>query len=164
MNLKGNALTGDYSLETLRNTMNSVYRAVDDYDPYGVNNGSMIYKPVYAISVVSHGVNLEEWDFMVFQDLPYSTSQYIQDLSRFGRKNLGIVMLRFYPNRVREDSFYRNFTRHGLIDRSIVSLFPESTTLWIWSVDGILLKNISSLQALRTTASRQVSLSCYRVT
>lgn len=87
--------------------MNSVYRAVDDYDPYGVNNGSMIYKPVYAISVVSHGVNLEEWDFIVFQDLPYPTSQYIQDLSRFGRKNLGIVMLRFYPNRVREDSFYR---------------------------------------------------------
>lgn len=60
MDLKGNALTEDDSLETLRNTMNSVYRTMDDYDPYGVDNGSMIYKPIYTTSVVSHGVDLEE--------------------------------------------------------------------------------------------------------
>lgn len=120
VDLKGNALTGDDSLETLRSTINSVHRAVDDYDPYGVDNGSMIYKPVYATSVVSHGVDLDEWNFIVFQGLPYSTSEYIQALSRVGRKNLGIVMLWFYPNRVRDDSFYRNFTRyHELLDHEV---------------------------------------------
>lgn len=120
VDLKGNALTGDDSLETLKSTINSVHRAVNDYDPYGVDTGSMIYKPIYATSVVSHGVDLEEWNFMVFQGLPYSTSEYIQALSRVGRKNLGIVMLWFYPNRVRDDSFYRNFRRyHESLDHEV---------------------------------------------
>lgn len=120
VDLKGNTLTGDDSLDILKSTINSVHRAVGDYDPYGVDNGSMVYKPVYATSVVSHGIDLEEWNFMVFQGLPYSTSEYIQALSRVGRKNLGIVILWFYPNRVRDDSFYRNFKRyHESLDHEV---------------------------------------------
>jgi hypothetical protein len=57
---------------------------------------------------------------MIFQGLPYSTSEYIQALSRVGRKNLGIVLLWFYPNRVRDDSFYRNFDRyHNSLDHEV---------------------------------------------
>ena len=57
---------------------------------------------------------------MVFQGLPYATSEYVQALSRVGRKELGVVFLWFYPNRVRDDSFYRNFNRyHNSLDHEV---------------------------------------------
>ena len=37
-----------------------------------------------------------------------------------GRKNLGMIMLWFYPNRVRDESFYRNFIRyHDSLDHEV---------------------------------------------
>lgn len=118
--MKGQTLTGDDDLNTLKMTINSIHNVVDTYDPTLVDNNSLIFKPVYATSVVSHGVDLEEWNFMIFQGLPYSTSEYIQALSRVGRKDLGIVLLWFYPNRVRDSSFYRNFTRyHESLDHEV---------------------------------------------
>ena len=40
---------------------------------------------VNATSIVSHGVDIDEWNCMVFDGMPRSTSEYIQALSRIFR-------------------------------------------------------------------------------
>ncbi len=118
--VQGKVLTGDSSLDELKVTIDKVREFVKNYDPTVVDNAGLKLEPIYATSVVSHGVDLNELNFMIFQGLPYSTSEYIQALSRVGRKNLGIVLLWFYPNRVRDDSFYRNFVRyHNSLDHEV---------------------------------------------
>jgi len=117
--VKGKVLTGDSGLEELKEAIDNVRKIVINYDPNAVDNG-LLFEPIYATSVVSHGVDLDELNFMVFQGLPYSTSEYIQALSRVGRKNLGLILLWFYPNRVRDESFYRNFIRyHDSLDHEV---------------------------------------------
>jgi hypothetical protein len=118
--IHGTVLTGDSGLEELKEAIDNVRDFVKNYDPKDVDGEGLLFKPIYATSVVSHGVDLDELNFMVFQGLPYSTSEYIQTLSRVGRKNLGIILLWFYPNRVRDESFYRNFVRyHDSLDHEV---------------------------------------------
>ncbi|MCK5721096.1 MAG: hypothetical protein KAI84_01040, partial [Gammaproteobacteria bacterium] len=118
--IHGTVLTGDSGLEELKETIDKVRDFVTNYDPKIVDGDGLLFEPIYATSVVSHGVDLDELNFMVFQGLPYSTSEYIQALSRVGRKNLGIILLWFYPNRVRDESFYRNFVRyHDSLDHEV---------------------------------------------
>jgi hypothetical protein len=118
--LQGTVLTGDSGLEELKDTIDKVRDFVINYDPTSLNKNGIIFEPIFATSVVSHGVDLDELNFMTFQGLPYSTSEYIQALSRVGRKNLGMILLWFYPNRVRDESFYRNFTRyHDSLDHEV---------------------------------------------
>ncbi len=117
--LKGDVISGDSSLEDLKNTIQLVKTIVRDYS-YTESTTEITYNSIYATSVVSHGVDLEELNFMLFQGIPYSTSEYIQALSRVGRRDLGIIFLWFYPNRVRDDSFFRNFQRyHETIDHYV---------------------------------------------
>ena len=118
--IAGKTLTGDTNLEDLKKAIDDVRNYIKEYNPQKIASGNQIFEPLYATSVVSHGVDLEELNFMVFQGLPYTTSEYIQALSRVGRKELGIVLLWFYPNRVRDDSFYRNFKRyHDTLDHQV---------------------------------------------
>ena len=118
--IHGTVLTGDSGLEELKETIDKVRDFVKNYDPKIVDSNGLSFEPIYATSVVSHGVDLDELNFMTFQGLPYSTSEYIQALSRVGRKNLGIILLWFYPNRVRDESFFRNFVRyHDSIDHEV---------------------------------------------
>ncbi len=118
--IAGKTLTGETNLEDLKKAIDDVRNYIKNYDPQKIASGSQIFEPLYATSVVSHGVDLEELNLMVFQGLPYTTSEYIQALSRVGRKELGVVLLWFYPNRVRDDSFYRNFKRyHETLDHQV---------------------------------------------
>lgn len=104
----GTELTGRSGLDHLKEVIDKVTDFAVTYDPSQTDT----FEPVYATSVVSHGVDLDDWNVMVFQGMPYSTSEYIQALSRVGRRKLGIVFVWFYPTRVRDDSFYRNFVRY----------------------------------------------------
>ncbi|WP_082122703.1 DEAD/DEAH box helicase [Methanoculleus sediminis] len=118
--VEGVPLTGDNSLEQLKQTIDDIKSYVTEYSPDLIENHQLTLKPIYSTSVVSHGVDLEELNFMIFQGLPYSTAEYIQALSRVGRKHLGIVLVWFYPNRVRDDSFFRNFSRyHDTLDHQV---------------------------------------------
>ena len=105
-------LTGDSELDELKSAMDDVRSYVELYAPDRLGTGDQDLMSLHATSVVSHGIDLEELNFMIFQGLPFSTSEYIQALSRTGRRQLGIVFLWFYPNRVRDDSYYRNFGRY----------------------------------------------------
>lgn len=119
--LKSIALTGDAKLDELKAAIDEVKSYVRKYNCDSLDSQSENELLVlYSNAVVSHGVDLAELNFMTFQGLPYSTSEYIQALSRVGRKHLGIVLLWFYPNRVRDDSFYRNFYRyHNSLDHEV---------------------------------------------
>ena len=116
----GLVLTGERGLDELKYTIDLIRRTVATYDITKQISPDASYSPIYATSVVSHGVDLEELNMMVFQGIPYSTSEYIQALSRIGRKRRGIVLLWLYPNRVRDDSFFRNFQRyHDSLDHEV---------------------------------------------
>ncbi len=118
--LKGTVLTGGRGLDELKDILNKVGDIVQNYNIDEQIKPSATYSPLFATSVVSHGVDLEELNLMVFQGIPYSTAEYIQALSRVGRKFRGIVLLWFYPNRVRDDSFFRNFRRyHDSLDHEV---------------------------------------------
>jgi hypothetical protein len=116
----GTPVTGSSTLEELKEVIDSIRKFVKEYDPSADDKKTFSLKPVYSTSVISHGVDLDELNFMIFQGLPYSTSEYIQALSRVGRKRLGLILLWFFPNRVRDDSFFRNFSRyHDTLDHQV---------------------------------------------
>ena len=113
-------LIGNTSLEDLKETIDSIRKTVKELDLEHQLEEGPYFGPVHATSVVSHGIDIEEWNFMLFQGIPHSTGEYIQALSRVGRKHRGVVVVWFYPNRVRDDSFYSNFERyHEVIDHEV---------------------------------------------
>lgn len=120
VNVEGVPLTGDNSLEQLKKIIDDIRSCVARYSPEIIEDRQFTLNPIYSTSVISHGVDLEELNFIIFQGLPYSTAEYIQALSRVGRKHLGIVLVWFYPNRVRDDSYFRNFSRyHDTLDHQV---------------------------------------------
>lgn len=119
---EGRTLTGSSTLKELKEIMKGVSESIEHYNPNGFYDGSTKINPLYSTSVISHGVDLEELNFMVFQGLPFTTSEYIQALSRVGRnaERIGVVIVWFYPNRIRDDSFFRNFVRyHETLDHQV---------------------------------------------
>ena len=118
--VNGVVLTGRRGLDELKSIINDIRRLINDYDINEQINEKTTFNPLFSTSVVSHGVDLEELNLMIFQGIPYTTSEYIQALSRIGRKYRGIVLVWFYPNRVRDDSFFRNFKRyHDSLDHQV---------------------------------------------
>ena len=78
----------------------------------------------FATNLVSHGVDIERWNIMLFQGIPRSSAEYIQALSRVGRKKVGLVINWFYPNRIRDQSFYQNFMEYHKILGHHVEMVP----------------------------------------
>lgn len=69
---------------------------------------------------------------MCFQGIPGSAAEYIQALSRIGRKDTGIVFLWFYPNRVRDISVYNSFNEF----HQKIKLFIENVPVERWTKLG----------------------------
>ncbi|MCP3682884.1 MAG: hypothetical protein GY861_09360 [bacterium] len=118
-----NILSGDNTLDQIRDHIEKIKRF------------NLYEKKISALSctsIVSHGVDISRWNFMCFQGVPGSTSEYIQALSRVGRKDTGLIFLWFYPNRVRDISFYDAFKEfHSQID-----LFVETVPVERWTKLG----------------------------
>lgn len=64
---------------------------------------------VIGTSLVSHGVDVSRFNFMVMSGMPGRTAEYIQASSRSGRSFLGIVTVMLSPWLLREQSFYHRF-------------------------------------------------------
>jgi len=109
------ALTGDNTLEEIRD----IIRGIEREDTLNAKK----LKTVFATSVVSHGVDISKWNIMCFQGMARSTAEYIQALSRVGRQHVGIVFLWFYPNRVRDISYYDRFIEyHQILDHHVTEV------------------------------------------
>jgi hypothetical protein len=100
-------LSGDTSFDDVRITLDHL---MDSGETEGV----------IATSMVSHGVDIDRLNVMVFNGMPKSMAEYIQASSRIGRKYLGIVFMIFNPIRERDRSHFRYHAKfHEYIDRMV---------------------------------------------
>jgi hypothetical protein len=75
---------------------------------------------VVATSMVSHGVDVDRLNLMVFNGMPKSMAEYIQASSRVGRRYLGVVFMIFNPVRERDRSHFRYHGKfHEYLDRMV---------------------------------------------
>ena len=100
-------LSGDTSFDDVRITLDHLMDS-------GPTEG------VIATSMVSHGVDVNRLNVMVFNGMPKSMAEYIQASSRVGRKYLGIVFMIFNPIRERDRSHFRYHGKfHEYLDRMV---------------------------------------------
>ena len=111
-------LTGENNLDDIKDVMYKIEHYYEDE-----NNKERLYA-VNATSIVSHGVDIDQWNFMIFDGMPRSTSEYIQALSRVGRKYFGLVFVLFSSTKNRDLSFYQNFNEYHALLRDKVEIVP----------------------------------------
>jgi hypothetical protein len=100
-------LTGDVTFDVVRKVMNQVENG-EGKEGIGL---------LTATSLISHGVDIDKLNLMVFMGMPPSNAEYIQARSRVARKNSGLVVVVFIPGRERDHSYYRYFVKfHELYD------------------------------------------------
>ena len=122
-NVESRPLTGDNDLDYIKETI----AQVNEFDEENQLHA------VHATSIVSHGVDIDRWNLMIFEGMPRSTAEYIQSLSRVGRKYYGIVFLTFDSRRTRDLSFFKHFDEyHDIIEYKV-----EPVPLARWAKLGI---------------------------
>lgn len=115
-------LTGDESFDKVKDVMGKI-------------EGNEFAGTLIATSLVSHGIDIDQLNTMVFMGMPGNNAEYIQALSRVGRKSsaTGIVFVLFNPWRERDQSYYTNFSKfHELIE-----LVIEGTPINRWAEDAV---------------------------
>ena len=121
--LESRPLTGDNDLDYIKETIN----IVDEFDE------TKKLHAVHATNIVSHGVDIDRWNIMVFEGMPRSTAEYIQSLSRIGRKYYGIAFLTFDSKKTRDLSFFKHFNEyHDILEYKV-----EPVPLARWAKLGI---------------------------
>lgn len=125
--LVSNNLTGDDNLDSIKETINNVVSFQSK------NENKEKLSLVSATNIVSHGVDVDTWNVMAFEGMPRNTSEYIQALSRVGRKHFGIVFVLYDYMKIRDVSFYQNFTEyHKILDDKV-----ENVPLSRWTKLGL---------------------------
>jgi len=66
---------------------------------------------VLATSMISHGVDVDRFNGMIFYGMPSQNAEYIQASSRVGRSHVGIVFNCLHPARERDQSHYTYFVK-----------------------------------------------------
>ena len=120
------SITGERNLDEIKAIINNILTFYN----YSKNKDKLL--AVNATNIVSHGVDIDEWNVMLFDGMPRSTSEYIQALSRVGRKWFGIVFVLFSSNKTRDLSFYQHFMDY----HSILNNKVESVPLSRWAKLG----------------------------
>lgn len=78
------------------------------------------YNVIAATNMISHGVDIDRFNFMVFFGMPRQTAEYIQSSSRAGRSHPGSILMCFNPARERDQSHYHLFEKyHEFLDRLV---------------------------------------------
>ena len=66
---------------------------------------------ILATSMISHGVDVNRFNGMLFYGMPRQNAEYIQASSRIGRQHVGVVLMCLHPMRERDQSHYAYFTK-----------------------------------------------------
>ena len=97
-------MTGDDSFQEVRATLSSIEHAksaINDLD----------FNMIAATSMISHGVDADRFNLMLFYGMPGNTAEYIQAYSRVGRKHAGVVIDIMRPSREKDQSYLKNFVK-----------------------------------------------------
>lgn len=113
------SLTGETDMEEVRSALSRL-EADDPADPIDV---------VIATSMISHGVDVDRFNFISFFGMPRNTAEYIQAYSRVGRDNTGSVFVLFDSIKARDRSHYSQFEHYHRYQ----DLLVEATPLERWA-------------------------------
>jgi len=106
--LKVRELSGDTPFDDVRATLEDLQRRGGDTDA------------VIGTSMMSHGVDIDRLNVMLFSGMPKAMAEYIQASSRVGRTILGVVFMIFNPVRERDRSHFRYHAKfHEYLDRMV---------------------------------------------
>lgn len=109
-------ITGEKHLGDLRKLM----------DRIETTNLNDKIKLIGATMAISHGIDFDELNMMVFQSMPRSISEYIQAMSRVGRKYPALIFVVFHGTRARDNSYYKYFNvLHEQIEK-LIEVVPLS--------------------------------------
>lgn len=84
---------------------------------------------VLATSMVSHGVDIDRLNGMIFYGMPRQTAEYIQASSRVGRSHVGLVICCLHPVRERDRSHYNYFSKY----HEYLGMLVEPVAINRWS-------------------------------
>lgn len=94
-------LTGSTSTGEVARTLEKVERPNQPDSP----------DAILATSMVSHGVDVDRFNAMIFYGMPRQNAEYIQASSRVGRTHVGLVLMCLHPVRERDQSHYNYFVK-----------------------------------------------------
>ena len=117
-------LTGDVRFGAVRSLLDRIERGKPDERP----------SLVIATSAISHGVDLDAMNFMIFHGMPTNTAEYVQAYSRVGRTYPGLSLLSSNPLRERDMSHYENFRKY----HEVTDLLVEPVPINRWAKFSIL--------------------------
>ena len=100
--LEINELTGSTSTDDVSRILERLERAAT---PMSAADS------VLATSMVSHGVDVDRLNAMIFYGMPRQTAEYIQASSRVGRSHVGLIFTCLHPARERDQSHYVYFVK-----------------------------------------------------
>jgi hypothetical protein len=130
-------MTGDDTFQEVRATLSTIENSesiINDVD----------FNMIAATSMISHGVDADRFNLMLFYGIPGNTAEYIQAYSRVGRKHTGVVIDIMRPSREKDRSYLKNFIKfHEYKD-----ILVDSVSINRWAtkaVDNTLPGVISSL-------------------
>jgi len=113
------SLTGETDMDEVRGALSRL-EADDPDNPIDV---------VIATSMISHGVDVDKFNFISFFGMPRNTAEYIQAYSRVGRNSTGSVFVLFDSIKARDRSHYSRFEHYHRYQ----DLLVESTPLERWA-------------------------------
>ena len=102
--LTAKKMTGDDTFQEVRATLSTIEHAESVID--GID-----FNMIAATSMISHGVDADRFNLMLFYGIPGNTAEYIQAYSRVGRKHTGVVIDIMRPSREKDQSYLRNFIK-----------------------------------------------------
>jgi hypothetical protein len=124
---------------------------------------------VLATSMISHGVDIDRLNAMLFYGMPRQTAEYIQASSRVGRSHVGVVFTLLHPIRERDRSHFSYFAKyHEYLGRLVE---PVAINRWArFSVNrtlpglfmAILLQRLASATPAGTSPERYYMLDFLR--
>ena len=119
-------MTGDDSFQEVRATLSSIEHAsniIEDID----------FNMIAATSMISHGVDADRFNLMLFYGMPGNTAEYIQAYSRVGRKHTGVVIDIMRPSREKDQRYLRHFAKfHEFKD-----ILVDSVSINRWATKAV---------------------------
>lgn len=90
---------------------NDVTRILEQLQPQGLLS-SDAPNAILATSMISHGVDVDRLNCMLFYGMPKANAEYIQSSSRVGRTHVGLVFTCLKPARERDQSHFLYFDKY----------------------------------------------------